>query len=399
MEISNLVVREGLVAQKNRSVPQLIQVSISTADIDSGVAYLEWHNVTNDGLSLADPEPIVTAQVVYGTAGDYLSSWVPALHLVQGRIEALSLLADDGIANRLSNSMAYLLFADRLVDYAGRYQGMQSVILHGLEAFAEVRTKPDDEGGIWTVPPFFIDSVCHLAGFVMNVSDAIDTKSNFCVTPGWGSLRIARPLVAGGKYRSYTKMIATAEDPTVYLGDVYVLEGNEIIGVVQAMKFRRYPRVLLNRFFTPADIKNPVSGSTPCVNSASSSTQSTKLVSASAPPPKPANVAEPAPTPAPAPAPEPLPVQKNKQDTAAPPVGASDGTSAKALQLVADEAAIELSDLQDDVSFANLGVDSLMSLVIAEKLRQQLGITVSGSLFLEYPTVRDLRVWLDEYYS
>jgi monodictyphenone polyketide synthase len=80
-------------------------------------------------------------------------------------------------------------------------------------------------------------------------------------------------------------------------------------------------------------------------------------------------------------------------------MAASDSTAAKALELVAAEAAIELSDLQDDVSFASLGVDSLMSLVIAEKLRQQLGITVSGSLFLEYPTVRDLRVWLDEYYS
>lgn len=40
-----------------------------------------------------------------------------------------------------------------------------------------------------------------------------------------------------------------------------------------------------------------------------------------------------------------------------------------------------------------------MSLVIAEKLREQLSITVSGSLFLEYPTVGDLRAWLMEYYS
>lgn len=40
-----------------------------------------------------------------------------------------------------------------------------------------------------------------------------------------------------------------------------------------------------------------------------------------------------------------------------------------------------------------------MSLVIAEKLREQLGIAVSGSLFLEYPTVGDLRAWLLEYHS
>lgn len=50
-------------------------------------------------------------------------------------------------------------------------------------------------------------------------------------------------------------------------------------------------------------------------------------------------------------------------------------------------------------TFVEVGVRSLMSLVIAEKLREQLGIAVSGSLFLECPTVGDLRAWLLEYHS
>jgi monodictyphenone polyketide synthase len=73
--------------------------------------------------------------------------------------------------------------------------------------------------------------------------------------------------------------------------------------------------------------------------------------------------------------------------------------AAKALALLAAEAALDPADLHDDATFANLGVDSLMSLVIAEKLRDQLSITVNGSLFLEYPTVGDLRAWLIKYYS
>ena len=40
-----------------------------------------------------------------------------------------------------------------------------------------------------------------------------------------------------------------------------------------------------------------------------------------------------------------------------------------------------------------------MSLVIAEKFREQLGVTVAGSLFVEFPTIMDLRSWLEEYYS
>jgi monodictyphenone polyketide synthase len=71
----------------------------------------------------------------------------------------------------------------------------------------------------------------------------------------------------------------------------------------------------------------------------------------------------------------------------------------QAMALIAAEAALEISDLQDDVGFGDLGVDSLMSLVIAERLREQLNVAVSGSLFFEYPTVGDLRAWLIEYYG
>lgn len=394
--------REGLVAQKNTNVPQLIQVSIATADIDSGVAQLEWHNVTNDGRSLVDEEPIVTAQVLYGRSKDWLSSWSPLQHFIQGRIEALSRLADEGVASRFSHNMAYLLFAANLVDYADKYRGMQSVVLHELEAYAEVTIKEGHTGGVWTVPPFFIDSVCHLAGFVMNVSDAVDTKNNFCVTPGWGSLRIARPLGAGVSYRSYVKMIPTAEDPGIFLGDVYILQGDDIIGVMQAMKFRRYPRLLLNRFFSAVDIKNPMSGGAAIPQTTVHPTP-TKAVAPSPAPtvttPTPIR-AEPKPAASAAATPPPAPKSQEHKPAAAAPAPVSDeSVAAKAMALLAAEAALDPADLHDDATFANLGVDSLMSLVIAEKLRDQLNITVNGSLFLEYPTVGDLRAWLVEYYS
>jgi len=89
-------------------------------------------------------------------------------------------------------------------------------------------------------------------------------------------------------------------------------------------------------------------------------------------------------------------------DAAAPSVesaAASGSITAKALMLIAREAALEISDLEDDASFSDLGIDSLMSLVIAEKFRTELDVKVGGSLFLDYPTIGDLRKWLEEYYS
>lgn len=395
MDISQLVVREGLVAQKNTKVPQLIQVAISTADISSGVAHLEWHNIANDGYSLIDAEPIVTGQIVYGNAEECLARWIPMAHFVQGRIEALKSLVDDGTANRLSHNMAYSLFARNLVDYADKYRGMQSVVMHGLEAYAEVTIKADAKNGDWTVPPFFIDSVCHLAGFVMNVSDAIDTENNFCVTPGWGSLRLAHPLVAGGQYRSYVKMIPSVEDPAIYFGDVYILQGEAVIGMMQAMKFRRYPRVLLNRFFSSVDVKNSGSNgigtisatSAPPVSVFKNELSPTAAIS-KVPEPKPMSTVDPVPA-----------KTASSQSPVEMTTVADDSAATKAMALVAKEAGIPILELHDDASFANIGVDSLMSLVIAENLREQLNIVVNGSLFLEYPTVGDLRAWLMEYYS
>lgn len=402
MNICNMEVLKGLVAKSKADASQLIQVTLTVPDLDTHTAELEWRTVQDNGLPNEDA--FASTALVYGDAKQWLDSWIPMTHLIQGRIEELERLAAAGVANRFNRSMAYLMFANNLVDYADKYRGMQSVVMNGLEAFADV-TLATDKSGSYTVAPYFLDSVCHLAGFVMNVSDAIDTKANYCVTPGWGSLRFAKPLVPGGQYRSYVKMIPTADDPAVYLGDVYILQDGEVIGMAGGVKFCRYPRILLSRFFSaPDDPKAPA------VAVATSSKKETPAgaAAAAAPAPKAKKVAIEQTAAAPAPkavaaaaaAPEPAvkaePAEAESAGSGGPAAGT---TTAKALQIIASEAALDIEELTDDASFAELGVDSLMSLVIAEKFREHLNVTVNGSLFLEYPTIGDLRAWLEEYYS
>ena len=69
------------------------------------------------------------------------------------------------------------------------------------------------------------------------------------------------------------------------------------------------------------------------------------------------------------------------------------------MAFIAKEVGLELVDLQDEASFVSLGIDSLMSLVFAEKFREELGVTVGGSLFLKYPTLGDLMGLLEEHYG
>lgn len=399
MNIANLMVSKGLVANQDTSKPQLIRVTVSTENINSNVANLYWQNV--DASGNAD-EIFATANIYYGDAAEWLHSWIPTAHLIQGRISALEQMAEAGKANRFTHNMAYTLFAHNLVDYAEKYRGMQAVTINELEAFADVQLTTE-KGGSWTVPPYFIDSVAHLAGFIMNCSDKIDTQKEYCVTPGWQSMRFAVPLVAGAKYRSYVKMIPTVEDPTVYFGDVYIMQNDAIVGMVGGIQFRRYPRILLNRFFSPPD-----KGSAPAA-ATSAPKPKAPMVPAPAPAAKPAPIPQPAPVAA-KPAPEPQQAPKESvvsaKEEAKPKVAeeasapaASSSVTQSALMLIANEAGLEMSDLEDDVSFATLGVDSLMSLVISEKFRSDLDIKVGGSMFLDYPTIGDLKAWLEEYYS
>ena len=411
MNVVNLVVTKGLVVQSNKKIPQLIRVTAVTADIQLGVN-LTWQNVDNGGNI---QEPFATAKILYENASEWLSSWTAIAHLIHSRIKALEREAAEGKATRFSRNMAYTLFARNLVDYAEKYRGMQSIVMHELEGFANVQLTTK-ESGVWTIPPYFIDSVAHLAGFIMNCTDTItiDTQNNYCVTPGWKSMRFAKPLVPGAQYRSYVKMIPTVEDPTIYFGDVYVMQDDAIMGMVGGIQFRRYPRILLTRFFSPPD-KMATMEDKPKTAASQATVTAPAVSKAAAPEPKPAisrhdsgfggEVEQRKPLPNNLPNAAPAPPKDPKSTTtgaAAPSVenaAASGSITAKALMLIAKEAALEISDLTDDANFGNLGVDSLMSLVIVEKLRTELGVKVNGSLFLDYPEIGDLRKWLEEYYS
>ena len=66
------------------------------------------------------------------------------------------------------------------------------------------------------------------------------------------------------------------------------------------------------------------------------------------------------------------------------------------MKILAEEIGIPESDLRDKSAFAEMGVDSLLALTISGKFREELGIDISSSMFLDYPTVLDLKRFLGE---
>ncbi|KAK4147650.1 ketoacyl-synt-domain-containing protein [Dichotomopilus funicola] len=64
----------------------------------------------------------------------------------------------------------------------------------------------------------------------------------------------------------------------------------------------------------------------------------------------------------------------------------------QALRIISEESGVAIEELTEDTNFADAGVDSLLSLVIVSRFRDELELDIQHeSLFLDCPTVADLR--------
>ncbi|KAJ5365998.1 hypothetical protein N7517_008884 [Penicillium concentricum] len=189
-----------------------------------------------------------------------------------------------------------------------------------MEATAEVTLAANERLDQWTVPSFHIDSVAHLAEFILNGGNALDPRKNFYVTPGWNSMRFARPLVADDRYVSYVKMMPIHKQPGLF-------EGN-VVGLVEGITFRSSPRMLLDELSSPPGLEEVSSYEDESENGVSS-TPPTRVSS--------------------------------------PDYSAVNPIVQRAMVLISTETEIDLHGLTDETEFASIGVDSLLSLVLAQK--------------------------------
>lgn len=174
-----------------------------------------------------------TCAVEFVPAQKYLTEWKRNAYLIRSRIESLRHSVDHGDAHRLKRNIIYKLFSN-IVEYSPEYQGMEEVTLDSnqLEAISTVRFQSDSQGFFFN--PQWIDSVGHIAGFVMNGGDSPHPKAEVFINHGWDSLKCAAKFERGKTYQSYNRMQHV--EGTLYAGDTYILDGDEIIAMVQGIK-------------------------------------------------------------------------------------------------------------------------------------------------------------------
>jgi iterative type I PKS product template protein len=350
----------------------------ATADLELNQVELKFRTVTADGSKVLAEHAFGT--VKYEDMDAWKEEWARIQYMVQSQIDMLKQKLEIGAAHKVLRGMAYKLFK-ALVTYADNYRGMEEVILDGkqTEATATVKFQTTPADGDFFCSPYWIDSLAHLSGFIVNASEHLDSDNSVYISHGWGSIKIAKPLSPEKKYTSYVRMQPAPGNISV--GDVYILEGTEIIGMVMGLKFQNIPRRALNIMLPPAGV------------SAKASTSLSKAapVKTLAPAPvkrqtAPVKAAKPALKPA-------------KQAKAAPRVPKQSGNtiSSRVMKIIAEETDVDMSELVEEAAFENLGVDSLMSLTISAKFREDLDLEISSSLFTDYPTVGEMKKFFGQY--
>ncbi|KAB5511199.1 conidial yellow pigment biosynthesis polyketide synthase [Coniochaeta sp. 2T2.1] len=335
-----------------------------TANAKSGEADLVFH--TGEGAKRVEH---AICKVFFSDRDVVQAEFDRVAYLINSRIDSLKAAEKTGQASKIGRGLAYKLFA-ALVDYDSRYRGMEEVILDSssCEATARIRFQTSEKDGNFVLSPYHIDSLCHISGFIINGTDAVDSRETVFISHGWGSMRFTEIPDPAKEYRSYIRM-QPVKGSKVMAGDAYIFDGDKIIGMTGDIKFQAIPRKVLNMMLPPRGAAAAASGSH-----------------------RPAPAAKAA-TPGKSPKKETKVVTKTNISK----VNAKLSVASEILDILAKEVGVTHDELADNIAFTDLGVDSLMSLTVSGRIREEIELEIGSNAFVDYPTIGTFKAYLAQF--
>ncbi|KAF1952277.1 ketoacyl-synt-domain-containing protein [Byssothecium circinans] len=270
-----------------------------------------------------------------------------------------------GIAYRFNTTMIYRMVAT-LAEFDPAYRGLEEIVLDSkaMSASSVVNFSSMPEEGFpqpFSASPAYIDCFTQVAGFIMNANDASDLAKECFVNHGWGSLTLYAELEKEAVHECYVKM--HKYEGSIWKGTLTVLREGTLVAIFEDLTLQGVPHRLLHHVLSTAQ-KAQEKGS--------------------AIPPSPTTAAIPErvlPS---------LTLQPTITDTKA-----ADLTSRldTLLEIVSSESGIKKSELHDDTELVDLGIDSLLSLLIASRLKDDLDFDLGSgiTLFDSYRTLGELK--------
>ncbi|KAL4886268.1 conidial yellow pigment biosynthesis polyketide synthase [Aspergillus karnatakaensis] len=352
LDVCNVVVSKPLIAKTGK---ELFRVS-ATANWASKCASVQVYSVTAEGKKIIDH---ANCEVKFFDCAASEQEWKRSSYLIKRSIEILEQSSLQGDAHRLRRGMVYKLFSS-LVDYDENYQSIREVILDSEHHEATALVKFQAPQANFHRNPFWIDSFGHLSGFIMNASDGTDSKNQVFVNHGWDSMQCLKKFSPDVTYRTYVRMQPWQD--SIWAGDVYIFDGDDIIAKYGGVKFQALSRRILDTVLPPAGASKVQSAPVP------------SKPQQSAPPPNTLNRPN-----------RPVATKSFATKSAGPSV------VVRALSILASEVGLSGADMTDDLVFADYGVDSLLSLNITGRYREELNLDLESSVFIDKPTIGDFK--------
>ena len=347
MDLSSMEVFRPLIVDKETS--QILKVSASLKPGEQEVKIL---------ISSQDAkgrQEHANCTVRYGDGQQWMDEWQMNAYLVQSRMDQLIRPVNPASVHKLLKEMIYKQF-QTVVTYSKEYHNIDDLYMDCElnETAANIRFQPTAGDGKFIYSPYWIDTVAHLAGFVLNASTKTPADTVF-ISHGWQSFRIAAPLSDQKIYQGYVRMQPVGTRG-VMAGDVYIFDGERIVVLCKGIKFQKMKRNILHSLLSTNQEEAPPPRSNANVSK-------TKVQSSSIVPVAPST-----------------PSASNAR-----------GGFPKVLETIAAEVGIDVSELTEDAKISDLGVDSLLTISILGRLRPETGMDLPSSLFITYPTVAQLR--------
>ena len=371
MNVRQLEIMKPLIAKGRDAKGQQVLRICATATRPLKTVKITYNSISHDG---SDGDSHASCVVEYGDAKSWLADWSRTAYLFRSRIDVLSQGADARKYKKVSREQAYEVFAS-LVQYDKKYHGMKEVILdsNNFEATSLIEFRATESDGDFEANPYWIDNITHLSGFVLNGSGAIDSKKQVYISHGWESLQIVRPLSARKSYRNHVKMHQGARQTMI--GDVYVFDGEDMVALVGGVKFQCIPRSLLNKLLPPTHggLDHPKAQAL----ALSGMSDTAALPKAGHPEIKKYSA--------------PALIETPYEPTASVshPQNENGSVITDFMTIISEELGLALSELPDGATCNDVGLDSLMSLTITGRIREELEIDVPTSLFVANATIAE----------
>lgn len=352
---------------------------------------------------------------------------------------------------RFTRNMMYRMISS-LAEFHPDHKLVEDIVLdsqtHEATArvsFGQLLGEDGKHAGAFHTHPGVVDALTQPAGFALNGADTTDLDREVYINHGWGSFYIFEPLELTKAYTVYVHM--TEGEAHIWYGDIVVLDMSEEEGAARVVAlFERYSVQRMPRRVLSILLRAEGGGAYKNARAQSGQSRQSQFDHRHDASPKPAGQASPSTSPtlvtpvqeferplrpshkSPVTSPG-LPRRDHqhlhiKVDIAAshsaPPTpltakalslnneiisslhvehDAGDEIVEQSLRIISEESGYELADIDDDnLALADLGVDSLLSLAITSRLREELGDSLShldlNTLFIAYPTVASLKAAL-----